>query len=493
MMNEKHAFGKLAVVVDNGVLGDSRVQKIATSAKKSGWEVLLLGISPTSVRQEFDLEGVKVVLAPCPKYLSSFKRQNPGYSLRSFGGYARNIDYQRARIRMLGRKRDIEVCSASGKKTLSWAWKFFAFKFSRVSYGLRGIGYKKGVDHMVSRRGLIEKIKVLLILSIFRKRAWQYLEPLLIDLEAALYPELKNFSPDLIHANDFRVLPTVARFACSSGEEKSRIKFVWDAHEFLPGVHLVTQRAQIGTEMAEMQFGVTADACVTVSDELARLLVERHGLSSVPTVVLNAPVETSASPDLEETLRETLKLPAWTPLVVYSGAISERRGVIDVIEALTISKEFHFAVVCPQEPKFRKRILETAMKFGVADRVHIVDYVPFDQITKFISSADVGIIPLHHTLNHEVALITKYFEYLHAGLPLVVSDVKQMSETTQEFALGEVFESGNYKDLSFALESAFKNREAYILNAKRNVDLTEWTWEKQFEKLNSLYLKLLEK
>lgn len=493
MMDEKHTFGKLAVVVDNGVLGDSRVQKIATSAKKSGWEVLLLGISPTSVRQEFDLEGVKVVLAPCPKYLHSFKRQNPGYSFRWFGGYARNIDYQRARIRMLARKRDSDFCSTSGKKTLGWIWKLLAYRLSRVSYGLRGIGYKKGVDRMVSRSGLTEKIKVMLILSVFRKRAWQYLEPLLIDLEAAFFPELEKFSPVIIHANDFRVLPTVARFVYTSDHTQRRTKFVWDAHEFLPGVHLLTRRSQIGTEMAEMEFGLTADAYVTVSDELARLLVKRHGLPRLPTVVLNAPVATLESPKLKETLRETLKLSDETPLVVYSGAISERRGVLDVIEALTIAADFHFAVVCPPEPIFRKRISETSMKFGVADRVHVVDYVPFDQISYFLSSADVGIIPLHHTLNHEVALITKFFEYIHAGLPLVVSDVKQMSETTQEFALGEVFESGNSKDLSIALESVFKNREAYIMNAKKNVDLTEWTWEKQFEKLNDLYVKLLEK
>ena len=36
--------GRVVMLVDNGVQGDSRVQKTARSAAEAGWDVVLLGI-----------------------------------------------------------------------------------------------------------------------------------------------------------------------------------------------------------------------------------------------------------------------------------------------------------------------------------------------------------------------------------------------------------------------------------------------------------------
>jgi glycogen(starch) synthase len=41
------ARGRIVMLVDNGVDGDSRVQKTARSAADHGWDVTLLGVSPT--------------------------------------------------------------------------------------------------------------------------------------------------------------------------------------------------------------------------------------------------------------------------------------------------------------------------------------------------------------------------------------------------------------------------------------------------------------
>lgn len=38
--------GRVVMLVDNGVIGDSRVQKAARSAADAGWDVVLLGRAP---------------------------------------------------------------------------------------------------------------------------------------------------------------------------------------------------------------------------------------------------------------------------------------------------------------------------------------------------------------------------------------------------------------------------------------------------------------
>jgi glycogen synthase len=55
--------GRIVMLVDNGVEGDSRVQKEARSAAAAGWDVILLGVrEPASPRIEWRIGGARVRL-----------------------------------------------------------------------------------------------------------------------------------------------------------------------------------------------------------------------------------------------------------------------------------------------------------------------------------------------------------------------------------------------------------------------------------------------
>ena len=79
----------------------------------------------------------------------------------------------------------------------------------------------------------------------------------------------------------------------------------------------------------------------------------------------------------------------------------------------------------------------------------------------FLSGADAGVIPIRHFPNHEIALITKFFEYSHARLPIVVSDVKTMAETVRRTGQGEVFEADNLEDFVRAVRAVLADPESY--------------------------------
>ena len=55
---------RIVMLVDNGVNGDSRVQKEARSAAEAGWEVTLLGRSPDKQEHTWSLGPAKVRLLP---------------------------------------------------------------------------------------------------------------------------------------------------------------------------------------------------------------------------------------------------------------------------------------------------------------------------------------------------------------------------------------------------------------------------------------------
>jgi glycogen synthase len=324
-------------------------------------------------------------------------------------------------------------------------------------------------------------------------RAWRRLEPGLWDYEITFGREVDALEPDLIYANDFRMIGVGARAKMRARAEGRDVKLIWDAHEFLPGVQPWENHARwLPANLAhEREYAPHADAVVTVSDGLADLLVREHGLAERPTVVLNAP-ETGPTVPPEATLREICGIDANVPLLVYSGLAAGKRGIVTMIEAMPHQPGVHVALVIDKPASRYATTLRTfAAELGVTDRLSVLAYVPADQVPTFLSSADLGVIPIEHWPNHEIALITKFFEYSHARLPIVVSDVKVMAETVRRTGQGEVFRAGDVADYRRAVEAVLADPKRYRAAYDDPALLAGWTWEAQADKLDRLYADLL--
>jgi len=331
---------------------------------------------------------------------------------------------------------------------------------------------------------------------LMKDRSWRRLYPQLWDYELAFGPVIDELKPDLIHANDFRMLGVGARAKVRARANGHPLKLVWDAHEFLPGIKPQPNVRWRPAHCAhEREYAPYADAAVTVSESLATLLQERHGLTERPAVILNAPSAHDVAAVGDEQvpdLRKLCDIGPEVPLLMYSGAAAEHRGLGIMIDALPRLEGAHVALVVlnPSAP-YVQNLLAHAEKLGVADRVHALPYVPYWQVVPFLSSADAGVIPIHHWPNHEIALITKFFEYSHARLPLIVSDVQTMAETTRSTGQGEVFQAQNLDSFLRAADAVLTDPKRYRAAYERPGLLDNWTWEVQAKVLEAVYCRLL--
>ena len=401
------SLGRVVMLVDNGVEGDSRAQKSARSAAEVGWDVTLLGCSPAERGAD---------LAP----RSGPSPVDPAAHTSHAG--------LRARLR---RRRGLPLRLAR----LAW----------------------RPVEHA----------QVAFWQLVLGDGAWRRLEPGLLNYERTFGPVIDELAPDLIHAHDFRMLGVGARAKVRAHAEGRRVKLVWDAHEFLAGAKPRRDNARwLPAHIAyEREFARHADAVVTVSDALADLLRREHHLPDRPVVVLNAPVGRRPEEPGAETvpdLRALCGLDRGTPLLVYVGSASPQRGLATIIDALPALPGVHFAMVVadPRADPVRA-LIAAATRVGLRDRVHPLPYVPHEQVPEFLSSADVGIIPIRHWPNHEISLITKFFEYSRARLPIVVSDVRTMAETVRTTGQGEVFRAGDAGDLARAIRTVLADPGRY--------------------------------
>lgn len=326
-------------------------------------------------------------------------------------------------------------------------------------------------------------------------RVWRHFDPQLWDFEIAFGPVIDGLDPDLIHANDFRMLGPGARAKFRAADRGRTVPLVWDAHEFLPGIKPWNEhpRWHLAQVAHERDFARHADAVVTVSEELGQLLVAEHVLPEQPAVVLNCPLSSESEVRADHpSVRTACGVPADVPIMVYSGAAGPQRGIMTMVEALPQLGDVVCALVVSKPTSaFLLSLVARAEELGVADRLRLLPYVAPDQVVGYLGSADVGVIPLHHYPNHEIALITKFFEYTHAHLPIVVSDVRAMAAEVRRTGQGEVFVAEDVNDFARAVKQVLADPAHYrAAYADGELD-RQWTWEEQARILDGVYRRAL--
>lgn len=502
--------GRVVMLADNGVNGDSRVQKAARSAAEAGWDVVLVGRSPDKQEHVWRLGEAEVRLIPVPRPLFRRRHEYRRAPVRSPLAYPPGplAAYRKQRLKarraeLYQRNAALAVAAREGRSrpsVLLGRARLIAPRLAAKALGRWVTLRARRTDALSQKRSTmdspLDRLTTRFWQSVMGDRCWRRLDPHLWDWELAYGKVIDRLGPDLIHANDFRMLGVGARATQRARAQGRPVKLVWDAHEFLPGTkpwddHPRWHPAQCAHER---EYAPYADAVLTVSEALADLLVEEHKLPERPAIVLNAPE--TAPPAAEDgepaDLRELCGIGSDVPLVVYSGAAARQRGLDIMIEALPRLEGVHVAlVVLRPEAPYVTGLLTRAAELGVGDRVHALPYVAYNQVVPFLSTADVGVIPIHHWPNHEIALITKFFEYSHARLPLVISDVKAMAEVTRSTGQGEVFIAEDVDDYVRAVRAVLSDPKRYRAAYDTPGLLEQWTWEAQGEALDQVYRRLL--
>lgn len=492
------------MLVDNDVRRDSRVQKQAASMAERGWDVVLLGRGrPQRRPQRWRIGGARVRLLPVPTSLRFRYADLRRARWRDPLAYASVAEADRRQQLVRAAQADIRQRLIErrfphrGRARASWplmprrAWTRLWLRWT----DLRAEHTEQLRLRRMTNDAFIDRVAARWWQLVLRDRAWQRLDPHLWDFHLTYGPEIDALEPDLIHANDFRMLGVGVCAAARARERGRKVPVVWDAHEFLPGIKPWTpgakwHPAQRAHERAHAPY---ADAVVTVSEELADLLVAEHRLRERPTVVLNAPALPPVVDDgTTPSLRAACGLDDDTPLMVYSGAAAPQRGLDLMVDVLPAVPGLHCCfVVSSPDADYVRSLVARAASLGVADRVHLAPYVPFDRVVGYLAGADIGVIPLEHWPNHEIALITKFFEYSHARLPIVVSDVRAMGDMTRRTGQGEVFTAGSVDSLAEALRRVLADPQRYRGAYDAPGLLARWTWEAQADVLDGVYRRVL--
>lgn len=479
---------KVVMMVGNDISHDTRVLKEGLSLADAGVDVTLLGLGSRGVREEARLGEVRILRVPVEWRLRDGvaarrkRRRTPKPRLAQS-----TADRRLADLRATLRAGDAELGGLPRRSRAG------------VAQGLTEVArIRAGLDRRLQRAvtkgwkaydGVVHRTPV--------GAQWRRVLPEIDDYELAFGPVLDRLDWEVLHAHDVHLVGIAARAVARRRAEGRPAAWVYDAHEFVSGLSIYgprTRRRRAAYYDLESEYFGMADAVVTVTDELAEELVRQYRMKTTPTVVMNSPVLAAATKPLERTIRDDCGLEPGVPLMVYSGGVTAVRGIDTAVRALPLLPEAHLAVVCVpnRDIPAARTLAQLASTLGVGDRLHLLDPVNPDLVSSYVATADIGIIPILRFPSHEVALANKLFEYLYAGVPVLVSDLRAQRSFVERYDVGGVHAVGDPESFAEAFRAVLARHDDIRATIAGHPDLlTPYAWERQAKTLRGLYRSLL--
>ena len=242
----------------------------------------------------------------------------------------------------------------------------------------------------------------------------------------------KNCKYDFIFSND---LPTLK--PASILKSKIGGKLIYDSHEiyietinqFFPknskGIKKYIFRFLISFmrkkgEKEERRLLKNVDYFVTVCESLKNYFEEKYGFKGIK-VVMNCPNKLPPIlPNEIIDLKEKFGFQKQDFLLLFQGNLGPGKDVDMIIEAMQfVDHDIRLGILGDGTLKpFLTNLVE---KLKLGDKVKFMDRVPSLELYKYTASADGGITLKDNgiNLNKKLGIATKFFEYIHAGIPLV--------------------------------------------------------------------------
>ena len=302
-----------------------------------------------------------------------------------------------------------------------------------------------------------------------------------------VHRHVKAFAPDIIHAHDLSMLPAAIKLA---GPLKA--KTIYDSHEYERSrnvkISKLGRHYTIGVERRAVK---KVDSVIVVSDSISQVMVQDHNIQR-PAVILN-----SSNFDSEKAVktnyRQTLGISANDEAALYIGALLPGRGLMSIIDCLNILPNLHVALFGPDPLGYSVKLLEAAKHNGVFQRLHISAPVAEASIQNLIAEFDISLVTIENTcLSYNYALPNKLFQSLNAGVPIVATPLKEISEFLRKFDAGIITESHSAEDIARGIQEALTKKSKSDNAAVRPKSIERYRWDVSKSRLLEIYEALVQ-
>jgi len=291
----------------------------------------------------------------------------------------------------------------------------------------------------------------------------------------AMIEAVAAHEPFAIHANDLWTALIGLEAARRVGAKCVADFHEWTAENVSYDVTTQSWRAHdeaMASAFLEMEILTLRRAAltITVNNTIARALEELAGLEEgAVAVVRNIPKLDAVPTRAYPSIKEELGLPDDAFVVLYQGGTGPSRLIEPIIQSLVYAKKAYLVIRGPSLDLFGDDYRRVAARAGVSGRVILNEAVPSRDVVAAAAGADAGVWSLPDiSKNFRFALPNKVFEYLAAGLPLLVANYPEPRAIIEQYQCGLHFDPYSPKSIGDAINKMITDREFHT-RCRRNV------------------------
>jgi glycosyltransferase involved in cell wall biosynthesis len=234
-----------------------------------------------------------------------------------------------------------------------------------------------------------------------------------------------------------------------------------------------------------------ASAVITVCQSIASAIDAEFAAGELPRVqvVRNIPAFAQLPSRAYPNLRTILNLKPDHLLLLYQGGVGPSRALEPVIAALAQVPNAVLVIRGPSIAHYEAHYRATARAAGVAEhQLILLPPVPSTDVIAAARGADVGVYTvadLCKSFSH--ALPNKVFEYMAAGLPLLVADYPEVRALVRDHAVGLTFNPADTDSIASAIRHMADRTTRTSLAHNIPAALTAMDAANEWAKLVALY------
>lgn len=283
-----------------------------------------------------------------------------------------------------------------------------------------------------------------------------------------------RMKPDIIHANDLN-----AFIPAMIAAKRINAKVIYDSHE------IYTESGRVAKtliykkylKLVEKKNILKCDGMVCVSHAAAEYFAEVYHINE-PMVITNC------MPTSYMLKQPPEKHPGFE--VLNHGQFYEGRGYELMVKACGLLADLPEVHMCIRGFGVLEEALHReAEKLPNPEQFHFYPPVDVHDLIPEASFSHVGVaITLPISINFAKSVSNKIFEYIFAGLPVIMSDIEEHRYLNEKYHFGIILEENTPDCLANAVRKLYTDKELYVVcsqNAKKMSK--ELNWETEFRKL----------
>ena len=281
---------------------------------------------------------------------------------------------------------------------------------------------------------------------------------------------------DILLSNDLDTL--FPNYLISKIQNK---KIVYDSHELFTEVPELINRPKIQKIWLKLEKWIvpklknTYTVCQSIADYYNKKYKTKF------KVIRNLPKENIY-------IKQRIGNTTLRKIILYQGAVNIGRGLELMINTMEYLDNHIFIIF--GDGDILKDLKDIVKTKKLEDKVSFKGKVEPKLLNKVTPKADLGIsIEEDLGLNYRYALPNKIFDYIHANVPILVSDLPEMKQIVMDYEVGEIVENRNPEKLAIQIEKLLNSDLTQI---KKNLEKAtkKLQWKNEEKVLQNIFNNL---